>query len=273
MSFFSSGGNEQANTSYSGLRSNGLDLSPQMSNYILNTLPKNTDQAFNMFMNPNSFLQGGLYAEQNAMIPTLVNLAGNKFSANGASRGMLSPENNGAIAGSVATNLSPVLMSMISDNINNLRNAGGNMFLGGMNDAVSSLGSGSTGYSKSANPGIGYNMANQFFNNAMEGFSAPKMMSAMGGGGGIASMGAMCWIAQELYGANDERVSIIRDYINSMLSSDSLIGQFARWYVQNGKAIADGIGSGLDPRPWQHLFHHLYQISKGDSRMLVLGMG
>jgi hypothetical protein len=162
-----------------------------MSQYLVPTIQKGADAGYNMFTNPNQFLQGGLYAEQNAMIPTLVNLAGNKFSANGAARGMINPENNAAISGSVATNLSPILMDMISQNIGNLRNAGGNMFLGSLGSGVSSLGSQQESYGNSAGPGIGYNMANEFFKNFMEGFSAPKMMSAMGGGQGMAAAGLM----------------------------------------------------------------------------------
>jgi hypothetical protein len=188
MNFFGSPSSQNISNSYSGIRGPGWDYANQMSQYLVPTVQNGANAGYSMFTNPNQFLQGGLYADQANLLPTLVNLAGNKFSASGAARGMLSPENNGAIAGSVATALAPNLFSMISDNINNLRTAGGNMFLGSLGTGVSSLGSQNESYGSSNGPGIGYNMANQFFNNAMEGFSAPKMMSSMGGGKGMAAL-------------------------------------------------------------------------------------
>jgi hypothetical protein len=88
--------------------------------------------------------------------------------------------------------------------------------------------------------------------------SAWGSMGTSGKGGG----GVQCWVAMELYGANDERVSLIRDYLNEQLETDSLVGQFARWYARNGKAIADGIGSGIiAPKPWQSLFANLRRMA------------
>jgi hypothetical protein len=186
-------------------------------------------------------------------------------SAGSTVRGMNAPENQNAVVSSALMQALPNLFQVQNQNqllpgeINKQ-----NLFaLSAPLEPLKTLGGLGN---RSLGPGMEYNNINSGTSNWWNMWN--NIGSFWGGGGGSAAAGnatpVMCYIAMELYGANDERVSLIRDYLNEQLDSESSIGRFARWYAANGKAIADGIGSGLiSPQPWQAIFAQLRVLALG----------
>ena len=56
-----------------------------------------------------------------------------------------------------------------------------------------------------------------------------------------ASSAMMCWVAEELYGVDDEKTHVVRAYTTKHLEDDSVIGQFCRVYNVNGKEWAQRV--------------------------------
>lgn len=178
MGFFSAPKSEQE--SWSGLRglgNNALD----MANFLVPATRRGAKFGQELFRNPSGQLDAnGLYAQQSAMFPSVVNQAISQMSGNAGARGMLSPENIGGIAGSSAQAVAPFLLPLIGQNIQSIRDFGGNLFGNAIGQGYGGLGSYSQ--AKQTGGGIGYNFANELGKNVAQ-WANPSTFTPGGGKG------------------------------------------------------------------------------------------
>lgn len=186
MGFFSGGGSTQQYDTFSGLRGLG-GTAQDMANFLVPSIKSGATYGQNLFTNPSAFLDAnGLYRQQSALFPSVVNQIANKMSAGSGARGQLSPENIGSVAGSSATAAAPILLPLIGQNISDLRNTGANIFANLIGTGTNALGSETHGFSRTTAPGVGYNWANAFGNNLFG-----ELGKSLGGGGGTKASGAL----------------------------------------------------------------------------------
>lgn len=161
MGFFSAPKSQQE--SWSGLRGLG-NTAQDMANFLVPATKRGATFGEQLFTNPSGQLDAnGLYAQQSALFPSVVNQAISQMSGNAGARGMLSPENIGGIAGSSAQAVAPFLLPLIGQNMQSIRDFGGNLFSNATGQGYGGLGS--YGKATQQGGGIGYNFANELGKN------------------------------------------------------------------------------------------------------------
>jgi len=192
--------------------------------------------------NPLGLNTTGLTDAQQAGFDKLAGNLFSQFSGSGAARGMLSPENVGAIGGSALTQAAPQLIGQILQNQMAGETAKQGRFAA-LSDILGSgsqaLGSETHSRSEQTEGGIGNFLAKSAISNWFEMWK--NIGSSWGGGGGGAA--AMCWIAEALFGKTDIRTHCARWYVNHILPH-SLSGRvFRYWYSRYGQEVARRIPS------------------------------
>lgn len=116
MGFFSGGGTTSTSESFSGLR--GTKQFTPLATQLGTGFKTGLDFTTNRLKDTNPFGLGanGLTAAQTTGFNKLADNLFSQFSGSGAARGMLSPENVGAIGGSALTQAAPQLLQQILQN-------------------------------------------------------------------------------------------------------------------------------------------------------------
>lgn len=186
MGFFSGGGTTSTSESFSGLR--GTRFARPLFKDISSGFSTGIDFAKGRLSDTNPFgldRSTGLTAPQMAGFNTLANTLFSQFSGSGAARGMLSPENVGAIGGSALTQAAPQLLGQIFQNQLASEQAVGDRF--GALRALLDTGTGLAGQqSKSTSVTKGPNLLGQ----AVSGFANPAQLGQFFGGLGQLAGGA-----------------------------------------------------------------------------------
>jgi len=235
MGFFSGGSTTSTSDSYSGLR--GTGQFKNLTKGLGSGFQTGMDFATNRLQNTNPFnldSSTGLTAPQMAGFNKLAENLFSQFSGSGAARGMLSPENVGAIGGSALTQAAPQLLQQIFQNQAATEGAVGDRFaaLRGLLDTGTGL-AGSQTHATSTTKGP--NLLGQ----AVSGWANPAQLGSFiksvgeGAGGG-----AVCWIAEALFGKPDLRTHCARWYVMNILTQSFVGRLFYKWYLKNGERIA-----------------------------------
>jgi len=237
MGFFSGGSTTSTSDSYSGLRGTGQFKG--LTKGLGSGFQTGLDFATNRLQDTNPFgldRSTGLTAPQMAGFNKLASNLFSQFSGSGAARGMLSPENVGAIGGSALTQAAPQLLQQIFQNQVATEGAVGDRFgaLRGLLDTGTGL-AGSETHSTSTTKGP--NLLGQ----AVSGWASPQGWgSFLSGVGSITNSGggAVCWIAEALFGKSDLRTHCARWYVMNILTQSFVGRLFYKWYLKNGERVA-----------------------------------
>lgn len=74
---------------------------------------------------------------------------------------------------------------------------------------------------------------------------------------------AICWVAEELYGEDHQRVVVIRSFLIGHKDADDAIGELYDAYKENGRKWAEQIQTDLPARmAAERLFDELYELAK-----------
>lgn len=233
MGFFSGG--KTTSESFSGLR--GTDQFKPLTGQLGSGFQFGMDTARQRVsdMNPLGLNDSGLTDAQMNAFNTLGKNLFSGVSSNFAGRGFLSPDNVTGVLGSSLTQAAPQLMNQVFQNQMGNQSVMSDRFgaLRGLLDTGTGLAGQQT---KTHSQTKGPDLLGQAMAGAIGKWASPDWM--IDAAKAASSAGALCWVAEALYGKEDIRTFCARWYVNNILPQSFMGRVFYAVYKKYGQQIA-----------------------------------